>query len=292
MFIPNNFMALHQNLSAYDASQVVILPVPYDATLSYRPGSRLGPRAIIEASRNVETFDLEIMADPSVAGIHTLDEVEPDMRGPEHMVSKVQGLTKPLLADRKFVIMLGGEHSLTCGAVAAHKARHEHISVLQIDAHLDLRDEYEGTPYNHACVMRRIFDLCEFVQVGIRSGCAEEYEFARRKKLRPFFAHDLDRDGKWMEQAIARLGENVYITIDLDGLDPAVIPAVGTPEPGGLGWFETLKLLRMVCERRHVVGADVMELSPIPGNVQGDFAAAKLVYKLIGYRFGLQDQSG
>jgi len=285
MFIPNNFMALPPNLSAYDASQVVILPVPYDATLSYRPGSRLGPRAIIEASRNVETFDLELQSDPSKNGIHTLDEVEPDMRGPEHMVLKVQEMVKPLITDGKLVIMLGGEHSLSCGAVAAHKARHEHFSVLQIDAHLDLRDEYEGTLYSHACVMRRIFDLCEFVQVGIRSGCESEHAFAWKKKLRPFYAHELDRDGKWMEQALARLGENVYITIDLDGLDPAVIPAVGTPEPGGLSWFDTLTFLRMVCGRRRVVGADVMELSPIPGSVQGDFAAAKLVYKLVGYIF-------
>ena len=285
MFIPNNFMALPKDLSDYARARVVILPVPYDATLSYRPGSRLGPRAIIEASRNVEVYDLELDRDPSVAGIHTLDEVEPDMRGPEHMVGKVTEVLKPLLNDGKFVVMLGGEHSLTCGAVAAYKAKYEHLSVLQIDAHLDLRDEYEGTPYNHACVMRRIFDLCEFVQVGIRSGCEDEYAFAKRRKIKPFFAHELDRDGTWMEQALARLGENVYITIDLDGLDPAVIPAVGTPEPGGLGWFETLAFLRMVCEKRRVVGADVMELSPIPGNVQGDFAAAKLVYKLIGYNF-------
>lgn len=285
MFIPNNFLALPQNLCAYDSAQVVILPVPYDATLSYRPGSRLGPRAIIEASRNVEVYDLELDRDPSTAGIHTLDEVEPDMRGPAYMIGKVTEVVKPLLADGKFVIMLGGEHSLTCGAVAAYKAKYEHLSVLQIDAHLDLRDEYEGTPYNHASVMRRVFDMCEFVQVGIRSGCEDEYAFAKKKKLKPFFAHELDRDGKWMELALARLGQNVYITIDLDGLDPSVIPAVGTPEPGGMGWFDTLKLLRMVCERRTVVGADVMELSPIPGNVQGDFAAAKLVYKLIGYTF-------
>ena len=281
-------MALPQDRAAYDAARVVIVPVPYDATLSYRPGSRLGPRAIIEASRNVEVYDLELDRDPSIVGIHTLDEVEPDMRGPALMVGKVQEMVKSLLADGKFVVMLGGEHSLTSGAVAAHKAKFEHLSVLQIDAHLDLREEYEGTPYSHACVMRRIYDLCEFVQVGIRSGCGEEYAFAKKKKLRPFFAHELDCGGKWMEEALGRLSENVYVTIDLDGLDPAVVPAVGTPEPGGLSWFDTLKFLRKVCDKRTVVGADVMELSPIPGNVQGDFAAAKLVYKLIGYVFGAQ----
>ncbi|MFA6034911.1 MAG: agmatinase [Myxococcota bacterium] len=283
MYMPDNFMGLPAELSSYRKARVVVLPVPYDATLSYRPGSRLGPRAIIEASRNVETFDLELKADFTGVGIHTLDELEPDMRGPRQMVERVKAAVKPLVDDGKFVVMLGGEHSLTEGAVAAYKEKYKNLSVLQIDAHMDLRSEYEGTPYSHACVMRRIHSICPFVQVAIRSGCQDEYEFAQKKKLAPFFAHELDSEGLWMEEAVGRLTEDVYITIDLDGLDPAVIPAVGTPEPGGLEWFETLALLRMVCAKRRVVGFDVMELSPLTGSVQGDFAAAKLVYKLIGY---------
>ena len=283
MHIPNNFMALPEALSNYKYSSVVMLPVPYDGTLSYRPGSRLGPRAIIEASKNVEVFDLEMKCDQSVVGIHTLDEVEPEMSGPAAMVERVREVFAGLLVDGKFVIMLGGEHSLTTGAVQALAKRHPGMSVLQIDAHLDLRESFEGSEHSHACVMRRIHPICPFVQVAIRSGCEDEYGFAAANGLKPFFAHELDRDGRWMDQAIERLTDEVYITIDLDGLDPSVIPAVGTPEPGGLGWFETLNFLRKVCRQKKVIGADLMELSPLPGSVQGDFAAAKLAYKLIGY---------
>jgi agmatinase len=283
--IPNNFMALPPSLSDYKRARAVILPVPYESTLSYRPGTKLGPRAIIEASRNVETLDLELDCEPCAAGIHTLDELEPDMRGPELMVARVREAVRPLIKDRKFVIMLGGEHSLTTGAVRAFAEKFRNLSVLQIDAHLDLRDEYEGTPFNHASVMRRVAEICPIVQVGIRSGCADEWAFAGKKGLRPYLAHEIHGRTDWMEEAAARLTERVFVTIDLDGLDPSVVPAVGTPEPGGLGWFETLKFLRTVFERREVVGADVMELSPLPGSVQGDFAAAKLAYKLIGYKF-------
>lgn len=287
MFIPDNFMALPPELSGYRRSKSVILPVPYDATLSYMPGSRLGPRAIIEASHNLETFDLELSADPSRTGIHTFPDMEPEMSGPEKMVERVKKACRPLLRDKKFMLMLGGEHTVTVGAVRAFAEKFRDLSVVQIDAHMDLRDEYEGTPYSHACVMRRVSEICPIVQVGIRSGCAEEHEFVRRNRLSPFFAHEMARDPSWMEEAVSRLTDNVYVTVDLDGLDPSVIPAVGTPEPGGLGWFEALAFLRMIFMKKTVVGGDVVELSPLPGSVQGDFAAAKLVYKMIGYKFAL-----
>lgn len=282
-FVRYNFGALPENLSQYETSNVVILPVPYDSTSSYKAGTREGPRAIIAASRQVELFDEELLEDVSLRGIHTLGELIPDMRGPKRMIEKVYNVSKEVLADKKMLVTLGGEHSITLGVVQALIEKYPALSVLQIDAHLDMRESYEESPYNHACVMRRIFELCSITQVGIRNFSQEEHLFIKTHNLKPFYAFNIYKSNEWYDEVVARLGKNVYITIDLDGFDPSIMPAVSTPEPGGMGWYETLHLLKMVCERKKVVGFDVMELCPNPTNISPDFTAAKLVYKLIGY---------
>lgn len=282
-FVRYNFGALPENLTQYETSTAVILPVPYDSTSSYRAGTREGPRAIIAASRQVELFDEELLEDVSLRGIHTLGELIPDMRGPERMIERVCNVSKEILTDKKMLVTLGGEHSITLGVVQALAEKYPDLSVLQIDAHLDMRESYEESIYNHACVMRRIFEICSITQVGIRNFSHEEHIFIKAHNLKPFYALNMYKNNGWYDDVVAHLGPNVYITIDLDGLDPSIMPSVSTPEPGGLGWYETLRLLKMVCGRKKIVGFDVMELCPNPTDISSDFTAAKLVYKLIGY---------
>ena len=288
MLIPNNFGGFEERLSDYERSRVVIFPVPYDGTLSYRAGSRNGPSAIISASRALEFYDIELNASPYEIGIHTTCELEPIMSSPEDMIDEIERVSRKFIRDNKFLIMLGGEHSISTGVLRNLKNKYKRLSVLQIDAHSDLRDTYEGTKYNHACVMRRIRELCPAVQVGIRSMCEEEAIFIRQKNIRIFYAEEIRGRTDYIDDVLKGLTEDVYITIDLDGLDPSIMPAVGTPEPGGLLWYDTLNLLRKVFESRNVVGADVVELSPLPPDVSSDFLAAKLIYKLIGYKFFLR----
>jgi agmatinase len=282
------FLGLPDGGTPYEEARAVILPVPYDSTTSYRAGTREGPAAILMASRNVELFDIELDCEPLNEGVHTLPELEPDMRGPEATVKSVEKAFGALLADGKFPVMLGGEHSLTTGAVRAlARAYPKDFSVLQLDAHADLRDEYENTPFNHASVMRRVIDQAPVVQVGIRNISTGEMEFVRKTRHKGiFWAHELvgpNRD--WVKKIVAGLKKNVFITIDLDAFDPSIMPAVGTPEPGGLTWYPVLNLLWEVVRQRQVVGFDVMELCPLPGHVASDFLAAKLVFKLLGYVF-------
>ncbi len=282
-FVSCNFGALPENLSQHETSNVVILPVPYDSTSSYKTGTREGPRSIIAASRQVELFDEELLEDVSLCGIHTLGELIPDMRGPQKMIERVRNVSREILEKNKILVTLGGEHSITLGVVSAFVKRYPDLSVLQIDAHLDMRDAYEESTFNHACVMRRIFEICKITQVGIRNFSQEEHIFIKAHDLKPFYAIDMYKSNEWYDKVVAHLGPNVYITIDLDGFDPSIMPSVSTPEPGGMGWYETLRLLKMVCERKNVVGFDVMELCPNPTDISSDFTAAKLVYKLIGY---------
>ncbi|MBI4552396.1 MAG: agmatinase [Candidatus Latescibacteria bacterium] len=281
--IPQNFGGLPAERSQYETARVALLPVPYDATVSYAVGTRNGPQAILDASRNVELFDEELLTDISAVGIATLPPVIPDTGGPERMVERLHEVARSIAGDGKLLGMLGGEHTLTVGSVRAAAEHHPGLSVLQIDAHLDLRDAYEGTPYNHACAMRRLCDLVPIVPVGIRNVSEEEYAYLRATGVEPFYAHALHGHTQWIDAVVERLTDPVYITVDLDGLDPSIMPAVGTPEPGGLDWYQTIALLRQVCSRRRVVGFDVVELCPIPGLHAPDFLAARLVYKLIGY---------
>lgn len=289
---PRNFLGLPPELSDYATARAALLPVPYDATTSYRGGARDGARAIIDASAQIELYDADLDSEPAGVGIHTLDELEPDYRAPELMVARVREATAQLLADGKFPLLLGGEHSLTPGAVAACKARWPDLGVLQLDAHADLRDSYHGTPYSHACAMRRVVDLgCPLTAVGIRSLSAEEAAFRRAATgITTVSAADVARvrynagalDTLW-ERIVAGLPETLYITVDLDVFDPAVMAATGTPEPGGLDWWEVTGLLRRACAGRRVVGADVVELAPAEGPEACAFMAAKLTYALLGY---------
>jgi len=290
-FRPQSFLGLENRSSTLDNCRIVILPVPYEATVTYRPGTKLGPSAIIQASQEVETFDLELKADPSEIGIFTCDFLEVDTRGPEHMIEKVRRACREFIEKDKIVALLGGEHSLSLGAVKAYREKYGDLSVLQLDAHGDLRDRYQGSPFNHACVMRRVDEVCPIVPVGVRNLSREEFNFIRERKLRPIYAEQIDDNGDWIEKCLDRLSENVYLTVDMDVFDPSIIPAVGTPEPGGLSWRQVLSLLKRVVAEKNLVGFDVVELSPIPGNQTSDFIAASLIYKIIGYIFQKQRNS-
>ncbi|HLC25752.1 MAG TPA: agmatinase [bacterium] len=283
LFIPNNFLALPSEYADFERARVVIVPVPYDSTTSYQAGARLGPRAIVEASRHLELYDEEEGTEPYHVGIHTLPELEPVLPSPEAMAARVEEVVGELLDREKFVVVLGGEHSISIGAVSAFSKRFPELSVLQIDAHADLRDSYCGTRYNHASTMRRILDRVPAVQVGIRSLSREEADLIRQRNLPVYFSKDLADTNEWEEEAISRLGQNVYITIDVDAFDPAIMPATGTPEPGGLWWPQVIHFLRSVTLRRKVVGFDVTELAPLAGQTAPDFLVAKLIYRLIGF---------
>lgn len=278
---PYTFAAIPPQDAALETSKVVILPVPYDSTTDYKSGAREGAQAIISASQQLELYDAELDREPYQVGIHTLPSLEPVMSGPEQMITRVYQAARDLLQKDKLVVMLGGEHSLTLGLVQALGQRYHKLSVLQLDAHADLRNEYLGTKYSHACVMRRVWELCPIVPVGIRSLSLEEHEFLKQHKLEPFYAEDWTLD--LAPKVLANLPPEVYITIDLDVFDPSIMSAVGTPEPGGLSWHQVLGLLRVVAKERQVVGFDIMELCPREGPTSCTFLAAKLVYKLIGY---------
>jgi len=290
-FRPRSFLGLENQSLTLDNCRVVILPVPYEATVTYRPGTKLGPSAIMEASQEVETFDLELQADPSEIGIFTCDSLEADTRGPEYMIERVKRACQKFIEKDKIVALLGGEHSLCLGAVKACREKYGDLSVLQLDAHGDLRDRYQGSPFNHACVMRRVGELCRIVPVGVRNLSKEEFDFILERKLQPIYAEHIHDRGDWVEACLDRLSDNVYLTVDMDVFDPSLVPAVGTPEPGGLSWQQVLSLLRRVVAEKNLVGFDVVELSPIPGNQTSDFLTASLVYKIIGYLFRRQRNS-
>jgi agmatinase len=280
------FLGLDPATVTYQRSKVAVLPIPYESTTSFMAGTREGPREIIQASRFLELYDEETGTDASAVGIYTLPEIEPVASSPADMVSEIHRAAQSILADGKFLVSLGGEHTITAPLVEAFVEKYPGLSVLQIDAHGDLRDRYHGGAWSHACAMRRVLDLgVSGVQVGIRSISEEEVQALPRLKTRIFYAYETARDPEWRLRAVEALGEPVYVTIDLDGLDPSIMPAVGTPEPGGLGWYETCGLLREVSRRRKVVGFDVNELAPIPGLGSPNFLAAKLVYKFLSYIF-------
>ena len=267
---------------------VTLVPVPYDATTSYRTGSRDGPRAIIRASRELEDYDLELDRVISDVGIHTAPELDPFAGGPEGMIDRVDRAVSETLTDGAIVGLLGGDHSITVGAVRAFERRRPDLSVLYLDAHADLRDEYQGSPWSHACVARRVLELCPIVEVGIRSLSEPERRFIDGEDLPVYFWPNETADVAGIQHEIVdRLSDTVYVSIDLDVLDPSIMAAVGTPEPGGMSWHAATRLLRHVAERKRIVGFDVVELSPGEGPEACAFTAAKLAYKLIGYATAL-----
>jgi agmatinase len=278
---PWNFLALPDELSAYDKAKAVILPIPYDGTVSYGSGTRNGPSAIIAASRQVETYDREFAAEPCSVGIATLGELEQVASGPEEMTNRIEKAASEIIADDKFLLSLGGEHSISYGLIKAHKSKYPDLTVLHFDAHSDLRPEYQGTRFSHACVMSRIWEQCDFVSVGIRSFCGSEGELKADTEGRLIRPLDLRVNAGLVSIILSMLSDHVYITFDLDGFDPSVMPAVGTPEPGGLLWDETLALIRAAGDLKRIVGADIVELAPIAGLNYPDFAAARLAYKII-----------
>jgi N1-aminopropylagmatine ureohydrolase len=269
----------------FEHSRVVILPIPLDRTTSYVPGTRNGPHEILVASSHMELWDEETGSDVHAQGIYTLPEMELPFDEMGAIMAEIQRVAAGILEHDKFPVILGGEHSITSPVVAAVAAKHRGLSVLQIDAHADLRDTYMGTRFNHACAMRRVLDHAPCTQVGIRSLSTEEAKAAPSLGTRIFFDVNMRQDPDWIEKIVDSLSDTVYITIDCDGMDPSIMPAVGTPEPGGLSWYEMLSLLRMVIARRKVVGFDLVELCPIPGMVAPNFLCAKLIYKILTYQF-------
>lgn len=237
----------------------------------------------------MELFDEELKSEIFTIGIHTMRQLEINA-APEKMVEKVSLVAEHCLREGKFPVMIGGEHSLTLGMVRALKKRYKNLFVLQLDAHADLRDEYLGTPFSHASIGRRLHEVSHLVQVGIRSLSKEEWDFLKTSGIKTFFAKEVKEKKGWAEEVLKALGNEVYITLDLDVFDPAIMPSVGTPEPGGLAWYEVLNLLRLVILNRNIVGMDIVELVPLPGNIAPDFLAARLIYRLIGYWSKRQEQ--
>jgi len=283
-----SYMGLDEEYSSFKKSKVAIMQVPYDRTTTYLHGTFRGPAAIIDASRYMELFDDELNQETYKIGIHTMEPLEVEKLSSEEMIEKVRASCAELLKSNKFPVLLGGEHSVSIGAVKAFKDAYPNISVLHLDAHCDLRNEYFGSKFNHGCVARRISEICPIVQVGMRSMSKEEKDFLGSQangKIKTINVYDILDNPMWKDSASNSLTENVYISIDLDVFDISLVPAVGTPEPGGIGWYETLDLLRDVSKDKKIVGFDVVELCPIQGEVASDFLAAKLIYRLLGYVF-------
>ncbi len=284
VFLPRAvFAAVPPPYFVFDRAKVVILPVPYETSTEWRSGTRDAPQSIIDASRYLEMYDLELDRETYRVGIHTLPEVEVLMSGAEGMIQRVYQIIRELVQKGKFVVMLGGEHSLTLAAVQAFKETFPQLSVLQFDAHADLRDEYLGTKYGQACVMRRVSELCPIVQVGIRSLCWEEKQFLDMNGMTPFYMSTVAEDEDLVGHVASSLSEDVYVTVDADVFDPSIMPAVGTPEPGGMQWQQVLDIVKSIAYGKHVVGFDLVEFCPREGPMSCAFMLAKLVYRLIGY---------
>jgi len=286
--VNRNFCNIDGEYASFKKAKVVLVSVPYEKTVSYLKGTINGPSAIINASRYMELFDDELNQETYKIGIHTMNALEVENLAPEVMVEKVYASTQELLKAGKFPVIIGGEHSMSSGAVRAFKETYPNLSVLQLDAHYDLRDEYQGSKFSHACAARRICEICPVVQVGVRSLSKEEREFLNGQagdKVKTISVYDILDTPMWKDRVSNSLSENVYVTIDLDVFDPALMPAVGTPEPGGIGWYEMLDLLRDISKDKRIVGFDVVELCPIKGQISSDFLAAKLIYRILGYIF-------
>ena len=277
-----NFGGIEEIYSSLKKSSIVLLPVPYDATSTWIKGADKGPEAILEASANMELYDIETRTEIYKKGIHTASPVL-ESKTPEKMTDAVREKVNTYLEMNKFVVTAGGNHSVSIGTVMAHAKKFKNLTVLQLDAHSDLRHEYEGSMYNHACVMARIKELVPVVQVGIRSMSSEETYFLDESQV--IFAHDMPYKDSWEKKALKLLTKNVYITIDLDVFDPSIMPSTGTPEPGGMQYYDVIHFLKKVIQHHNVVGFDVVELCPNPENKAPDFLAAKLIYQLLSYRF-------
>ena len=278
------FFDLPAKLSNYETAAVVILPVPLDLTTSYVKGTARAPQAIFEASHQVELYDEELGFEPCQVGIAALPPLNVEKLPLEEAIEEVGRATAKIVADGKLPVIIGGEHSITPKAVAQVAKAHPNLTVLQLDAHADLREEYSGTKWSHACSMARVREICPAVQVGIRNLSKEEAQLVSQNKLPVFFAHRLKENKKWMEDVIKAIKTpEVYVTLDVDAFDSSLLPDTGTPEPGGLDWYEVVGLIRAVSLQKKIVGFDFVELTPQEGHHASDFLVAKLIYKCIGY---------
>ena len=276
-----------EKYASFDSAQILVWPVSYEGTVSYGTGTGGGAMAIIDASRNMELYEEETDTEIYKLGIHTLEEFK-SLETPGEMMAGLYERSKQLLESEKFICMLGGEHSISAPVIKAHHERFPNLSVLQIDAHADLRDSYDGTPHSHASIMARVVkDLhIPSVQVGIRSLSGEEARSLREDlPTRIFWARDIVGKTEWIDDAVDSLTDDVYLTIDIDGLDPSIVPTTGTPEPGGLGWYETLTLIRRIAEKKNIVGMDLVEYSYVEEYDSPAFLCSKLVYKSLAYIF-------
>ncbi|MFO7843068.1 MAG: agmatinase [Bacteroidales bacterium] len=277
-----NYAGIPDKYAQLETSNIVLIPVPYDGTSTWIKGTHKGPEAFLEASENMEVYDIETDTEVYKKGIFLSQPVTEDS-SPEAMVNRVHEAVLTYLKKGKFVTVFGGEHSVSIGSIRAFMNHFEDLTVLQIDAHADLRDEYEGTPCNHACAVHEAQKSVNLVQIGIRSMDVSEKKFLKKENC--FFAHEIHADPKWMNRAIDKLTDNVFITIDLDGFDPSIMPSTGTPEPGGLTWYQVVNFIKLVASNKTIVGFDIMELCPNENNKAPDFLAAKLYYKILSYVF-------
>jgi agmatinase len=281
-----NYAGIPDKHARLDDAQVVLIPVPYDGTSSWQKGADKGPDAFLEASENMELYDIETRTEVYRKGIYLAPPVTEDF-SPEKMVEAVYKTTKNYINQDKFVTLFGGEHSVSIGAIRAFNESFPELTVVQIDAHADLRPEYEGSPYNHACAVHEASKKANLVQVGIRSMDVSEVEHMDENQV--YFGHDLYED--WMDDAIGQMTPNVYITIDLDAFDPSIMPSTGTPEPGGMFFYETLEFIKMMFKKKNVVGFDIVELCPNDIDKSSDFLAAKLYYKMLSYKFKFENHT-
>lgn len=286
MTTKKTYAGIPQENAGLDTSKIVLITVPYDGTSTWGKGADKGPEAFLHASDNMELYDIETDTEVYKNGIHLAEPIT-ENTAPEAVVEAVHSITKSHIKRNKFVTLFGGEHSISIGSIRAFNEFFENLTVLQLDAHADLRKTYEGSSCNHACALYEANETTNLVQVGVRSMDASERKVMNEDNV--FFAHDMATDDYWMDNAIEAMTENVFITFDLDALDPSIMPSTGTPEPGGLLWYETLEFLKKVFEEKNVVGFDIVELCPNPKDKSSDFLAAKLYYKMLSYKFEGKD---
>lgn len=280
------YAGIPEEYSRLEASKVVLIPVPYDGTSTWQKGADKGPDAFLEASENMELYDVETDSEVYKEGVYLADAIT-ENSSPEIMINAVHQITKKYINKNKFVTLFGGEHSISIGSIRAFNECYSNLTVLHIDAHADLRKEYEGSSCNHACAVYEANQNTNLVQVGIRSMDVSETRVMNRDKV--FFAHEMATNEYWMDDVVDLLTDTVFITFDLDALDPSILPSTGTPEPGGLFWYETLEFLRKVFEAKNVVGFDIVELCPNATEKSSDFLAAKLYYKMLSYKFSSKE---
>ncbi|MCB4799134.1 agmatinase [Neotamlana laminarinivorans] len=280
------YAGIPEEYGKLEQAKIVLIPVPYDGTSTWQKGADKGPEAFLDASENMELFDIETRTEVYKQGVFLAPAVT-ENSSPEAMVEAVHEATKKYIKKNKFVTLFGGEHSISIGTIRAFNEMYDNLTVLQLDAHADLRESYEGSTCNHACAVYEASQTTNLIQVGIRSMDVIETTVLNEDKT--YFAHDMAVDDSWMDSAIDQMTDNVFITIDLDAFDPSILPSTGTPEPGGLLWYETLDFLKQVFEEKNVVGFDIVELCPNKNEKSSDFLAAKLYYKMLSYKFQNDD---